>query len=338
MCAIAVALAIVNAPEARAHAADPSNEAGTAAAESLFQEARRLSDAKKFSDACPKFLASHKLSPAVGTLLNLADCYEKNGQVASAWARFREATALAQRLNRPEREKVARERAEKLEPRLVRITINSRDKNAQVTLDGVEIDTAVLGTALPVDPGKHTIEAKAPGKKTFTTSVETAERTKNAPVVDVPALEDEAEGAAPPTPTPTATSTPTPTAPPPPPPTPARTIETPNNGEALLTSQKLIGIGVGAVGVVAIGVGAIFGLRTQSKWADAVTRCSARFECDATGVGLASDAKTSGTISTVAFVAGGLLATAGAVLFFTAPAQPVRIGVGPRSVAVGGTF
>ena len=56
------------------------NEGGAAAAESLFQEARKLMDAKRYGEACPKLVASHKLAPAVGTLLNLADCYERGGQ------------------------------------------------------------------------------------------------------------------------------------------------------------------------------------------------------------------------------------------------------------------
>ena len=111
-CAMALGLSIVARP---AHA--QTSEANAAAAESLFQEARRLAEAKRLGEACPKFLASHKLAPGVGTLLNLADCYEKNGQIASAWARFHEAIALAQRVNRADREKIARDRAEKLEPR-----------------------------------------------------------------------------------------------------------------------------------------------------------------------------------------------------------------------------
>src|SRR5690606_29844380 len=122
------------------------------------------------------FLASHKLAPAIGTLLNLADCYEKNNQLASAWARFHEAIALAQRLGRANRERTARERAERLEPRLIKMTISSRASGIDVKLDGNAIDPAVLGTPIPVDAGKHTIEASAKGKKPFSTEIEVGDR------------------------------------------------------------------------------------------------------------------------------------------------------------------
>ena len=40
------------------------------------------------------FLSSLELHPAVGTLLNLADCEEKLGLIASAWRHFKDARPL----------------------------------------------------------------------------------------------------------------------------------------------------------------------------------------------------------------------------------------------------
>ena len=100
-----------------------------------------------------------------------------------------------------------------------------------------------------------------------------------------------------------------------------------------------------SVGVVGLGVGTVFGLKTSSTWSDAKTHCTG-LECDRTGVQLATDAKNAGTISTIAFVAGAALLAGGAALFFTAPrgpakngaAGPVRLGVGLGSVTMQGSF
>ena len=311
---------------AAGHAHAQSNEGGAAAAESLFQEARKLMDAKRFSEACPKLVASQKIAPAVGTLLNLADCYERGGQLASAWARFHEAIALAQRLGRADREKTAKERADKLEPRLIKLTIVTLERGIEVKLDGNVLDPAALGTAVPVDPGKHTIEASAKGKKAFTTTVDVSDRARS-PSVEIPQLEAEPEAKSGGGDGGSSGDTKPP-------------IETGSNGG----TQRVAGIVVMGVGVVGLGIGTVFGLRTSSKWTEAMTHCTG-IDCDRTGVQLAAEAKNSGTVSTIAFIAGGALLAGGAALFFTAPKAPSKTGsrvpkvdVGLGSVMVRGTF
>lgn len=316
--------------------AHAQNEGGAAAAESLFQEARKLMDQKRFGEACPKLASSQKLAPGVGTLLNLADCYEKDNKLASAWARFHEAIALAQRVGRKDREQTARERADKLEPRLIKLTIIAKDRDVDVKLDGNTLDSAALGTAVPVDAGKHSIEARAKGKKPFTTTLEVSERVK-APSVEIPRLDDEPDAD----------------------PKVVGPVSNPNGDNGKQDpgddsrddgkTQRILGItatGLGAVGLV---VGTIFGLKTGSTWEEAKTHCTG-LECDRTGVELATDAKNSGTISTIGFIAGGALIAGGLALFFTAPppraggstkgAVPAatRVGIGPGSIVVGGSF
>lgn len=136
-------------------------------------------------------MASYKLAPGVGTLLNLADCYERGGQHASGWARFHEAIALAQRLGRPDREKTARKRADKLEPRLIRFSIVAREKDVDVKRDGNLLDPAVLGSHIPIAPGKHTIEAMAQRKKPFSVTLDVSERTRSKSI-EIPPLEADA--------------------------------------------------------------------------------------------------------------------------------------------------
>jgi hypothetical protein len=323
---------VVVAPSARA-AGD--NEGGAAAAESMFQEGRKAMDAKRYGEACPKFAASQKLAPAIGTLLNLADCYEKNNQLASAWARFHEAIALAQRLGRGNREQTARERADKLEPRLIKLTIQSHSSGIEVKLDGNTLDPAVLGTGIPVDAGKHSIEASAKNKKPFSKDIEVTEKNKS-PTIDIPTLEDDqskdAKGAD--------TK-----------PEKKETItEPPKEERGGWSTQKTLGLVAGGVGVVALGVGGFFGLKTQSTWKDAQGHCTSDLTCDQEGVDLAADAKSSGNIATIAIIAGSVLVLGGAVLFFTAPSHgsaktgatpppsSIKVGFGPGSVVVGGKF
>jgi len=50
-----------------------------------------------YAAACPKLEESQRLDPALGTLLNLADCREQEGNVATAWSLFRDAESLARR-------------------------------------------------------------------------------------------------------------------------------------------------------------------------------------------------------------------------------------------------
>ena len=303
------------------------SESGAAAAESLFQEARKLMDAKHYGDACPKFAASHKIAPAIGTLLNLADCYEKNGQLASAWARFHEAIALAQRLGRSNREQTARERADKLEPRLIKLSILAHSSDVDVKLDGNPIDREVLGTPIPVDPGSHTLEATAKGKKPFSTTFEVSEKSKS-PSVDVPALEDEPKAKV------TKDDA-----------KDAKDAKKRDEGQGGWSTQKTLGVVAAGAGVIGLGVGGYFGLQTSSTWKEAQTHCDG-LSCDQEGVDLAAQAKSSGNIATIGVLAGGALLLGGAVLFFTAPSTskaggvraPVRVGVGPGSVILGGTF
>ena len=90
----------------------------------------------------------------------------------------------------------------------------------------------------------------------------------------------------------------------------------------------LVAMGLGVAGV---GVGAVLGGLAIAKngKSNEDNHCDAADLCDATGVALRQDALGLGTASTAALIAGGVVATGGAVLFFTAPssaAVPDRVG------------
>src|SRR5215212_4797523 len=106
------------APSVRAEGAP-----NAAAARALFGEGRKLAAQGKYREACPKFEESLRLDPGMGTQFNLADCLEHTGRTATAWAQFLDVAAAARAAAQSERERVARERAAALEPKLSRLTI-----------------------------------------------------------------------------------------------------------------------------------------------------------------------------------------------------------------------
>src|SRR5689334_20626402 len=73
-----------------------TSAADKAAAEALFDEGVKLLQKGKYEEACKKLEASERVDSGIGTLLYLADCYEKLGKTASAWATFRAAASKAQ--------------------------------------------------------------------------------------------------------------------------------------------------------------------------------------------------------------------------------------------------
>lgn len=149
-----------------------------AAAEVLFQEGRRLMAEGRVAAGCEKLKESFALDAMSGTLLNLADCYEKAGKTATAWARFRNAASLAQSQNKLEQAAEANRRAKALEPQLSYITINVPDDvpGLEVRRNDLEVTPGMFGVAVPVDPGEVEVVASAPGYKSVRMTVELGTR------------------------------------------------------------------------------------------------------------------------------------------------------------------
>lgn len=279
------------------------------AAQALFDDAKRLMASGHAAEACPKLAESQRLDPGVGTLLNLGDCYDQIGKPSRAWATFREAEAAAQHEGQPERVRYAKRRVSETEAKLVRLTVDVpadvRIASLEVLRDGEMLREPLWGSALPVDPGDHLVEARAPGYKGFESRV-TA--THDPIVVRVTPLEREAPQTVEPPP-PVALTTPPVTfeserrAPlPPPPPAPSS------------SSVRTAGLVTGGIGLAGVAVGALFGVLAIDR--DNAARgagCDAT-TCPTTGaLGLSNDAKTFALASDVAFVAGGVFIVTGIV-------------------------
>jgi len=296
-----------------------AQEQTEAAATALFDQGRNLMQQGKYADACPKLAESERLAPSGGTLLNLADCYEHTGQTASAWASWKDAAARANAAGKTDVEKRALGRAAALEPNLAKLAISldpaSDVQGLEVKRDGVKVGHAEFGVPIPVDPGTHVIDATAPNKQPFSGKVDVAPKQANATLtvtlVDAPQ----------------AAPTPAPETAPAPAPSPAPAPVTPEQPSSTWSGQKTVALIVGGVGIVGIGVGSAFGLIAKSKNDQALQNCRTSTLCSQTGLNLTDDAKSAATVSTVAFIAGGVALAGGVVLWLTAPSHASSTGL-----------
>ncbi len=147
----------------------PALAQDAAAAEALFRSAREAAEQGDWVTACDRFEESKRLEPAPGTVLNLARCREKLGQVASAWKSYNEA---AQRLPaRDERRAFARKKALELEARVPHLTLEAprSEQSVAVFVAGTKLSSATFGVPLPFDPGDVEIVVQAEGHETNST-------------------------------------------------------------------------------------------------------------------------------------------------------------------------
>lgn len=182
--ALAFAAACGAAQPAAARADD------VAVAQALFDEAMALKAKEEWAAACPKFASSYKLDPALGTLLNLANCYEKIGKVASAWARWEEAYQWATK-NGDDRAEYAMKNRDALVPRLpkLRIVVTNPVPALSIEQDTSKVTDAMYGTALPVDPGEHSVFVKRGDEVLKTEKVTVAEAQTVDVSLDLAAIE-----------------------------------------------------------------------------------------------------------------------------------------------------
>ena len=189
--------------------------------------------------------------------------------------------------------------------------------SVKVTVDGDVLAERLEGTALSIDPGRHTFTFETPGQPKVTKEFVIFEAQKDrretigfgSPPPEKPAVAG-----------------------------PATVVPAREEG---LGTQKTLALVTAGIGVVGIGIGAVFGVLAISKRNDAQAACPG--DCaTADGVNKWADAGSAGNASTIGFVVGGLAVAGAAVLWFTAPraarTASARLGFGPGSVRLEATW
>jgi hypothetical protein len=296
----------------------PAQTRDRAAGEALFRAGREAAEAGDHATACKRFEESNRLDPALGTLFNIADCREKLGRLASAWQAFQE---VAQRLGPgDERGPIAEARAAALEPRLPRLVLQlspGAPVGTVVLREEVELGTGSLGVPLPVDPGRHVVTVRAPGRaeRRYDVVLEEGKATELTLEVGEPAPGQGATAA-----------TSTPTSPPP---------DLPASGG----SSRTAGFVVGGIGVASVIAGVVTGglaLRYKSKMDD---HCSDGV-CDQTGFDAADKGDTFAKISTVTFAVGAVGIGLGTYLLLSSDDEGRQVGIQatPNALFMRGRF
>ena len=296
-------------------ARDPPPSAESTPADELLSQGRALMASGKHAEACEKFGASEKAAPSADALYQLADCLELTGNLEEAHKKFELAAERAARANLWQHEARARSRLATLEPRLFRLIIEvppkDRVEGLVVQRDGVTIQPQEWGAAVPVKAGDHLLEATAPGKRPWSRTV-TVPRSKTPTVVVVP---------------------------------PLTANDAPESGIAgaggelplavhsdRVNWQRPAGLVVGGLGIAGLAIGGFAGLKALSTKNSLDEACGGEAQRCVGGKAAHEDEERSihtwATVANVGIIAGGLLATGGAILYLTAPKDTLRHGSG----------
>jgi len=289
-------------------------------AQAIYDKAVAAMERKEYAIACPSLEdVVRRVPEGIGAKLTLAQCYEEQGRLATAYAAYLVAETASLEAKQIERQKKARTRADALRPRLAKLTLFVSEvmrtvKGFQIQCDGAPLDPMQWSVPLPIDRGIHLVTATAPGKKRWEKTIDVrADGASESLTVDT--LEDA-------------------------PPEPEAVKEKPAPSRPLGLARTA-GIIAGAGGVLVLGIGTALGVVAINKKGDSDLHCNALDRCDSEGLDLRAAGRTAGTASTVMFILGGAAIAGGVTLFVlgsrSSDAKAAAV-VGPGGLAVKGRF
>ncbi len=148
-------------------------------ARAKFQQAIELEHAGDWAGALQLFreVGSVRMTPQVR--YHIAACEEKLGKLVAALGGYELALADSEEMAEGFVEEV-QSSVESLKARIPKLVIKRGEgaRAASVELDGVSLGNSSIGVDVPIDPGPHTIAARAPGYESFSQTVDVAEEER----------------------------------------------------------------------------------------------------------------------------------------------------------------
>lgn len=305
-------VAAIGAPAIVIAAPPPDAAQAKKQARVLAEKGIDLMEQKQLSQAIDLFRQAEALFHAPTHLLLLARCHAELRHLVEAKQIYDTILGEALPKSAPDAfrqaQKEAKAERDALAERMPKLRIEVRGDDtarAEVRIDGKKADDT--RDAIEVDPGPHDVSAWVGGAERATESVLGSERTERHVVLVL---------------------------------TPAEKRQ-PEQTKGPLWP----GIGALALGGAGLGVGAITGALSLGKVNELDQACPNKAACPPGARPIANEAAMLGDVSTATFVAGGLLAAAGAALLIWRPGgEPptnrtaIAPIVGPGFVGVTGTF
>jgi hypothetical protein len=325
-CPMVVALALLVSRPAVAQ-----SPADVESAQELYRQGMQLRVSGDAAHSLERFKAAYALVPTPITALELGRTYQQLGLFVEAHEVLRSIHRMPHRRDESAKSLAARDEAAKLAedvaPHIAWVTIHVSTGNgpaARLTIDGAEVPPEALLAPRALDPGHHSIVASANGREARSElDLRDGERREVDAPLPPPDTSATQAGATPPG---TGTESAA---------VPLVLARSPDDAGIGMGAQKVVALVAGGIGVVGIGVGTGFGIATISKKNAAQSACPGQCATQA-GVDQWGDAVSTGNVSTLGFIVGGVGLAAGAVLWLTAPSGEAgaRVGIGPGAVDV----
>ncbi len=310
------------------HAAAEPSQTELKEARDLFAQAERDERAGDFASALDKLRRVAQIKVTPGIRFHIALSEEKTGQLVLALQDY--AQAEKQATDEKNREVLAalKEPMERLRARIPRVIVRVPPdiRGVELLVDGKALAAGYFGAEVPVESKSHTIEARAPGRRTFHTSIVTPEREIT--TVDV-VLEEEAKPAPfppPPAPQPSANGRP-------PAVSPQRESSAPEASSSGGKTGTILAT-AGSLALAGVGVAAFF--VADGQQGDASRQCKIQVDCEA----LRGPVRTWDAVALGSWIGAGALGTIAVVLWLTPDAskRSARVIVGPGSAGIAGGF